>query len=441
MSRVPSPSDEVERALGSMSALLDANRFDDFIAAEVSFYSRYIRTTETHDHHDRMFRRLEPLVSRYGRVLARGGPVAAEASRDSSVCYFLPSLDNDLAHIELLSTLLKAAGPNRPRTTYIAGFAMNPAAVGSRNIAVLARDHGVKVVLLALSHGALVSFCRWFLDNRIGLLVHYSIPTLLPCWLEVFGSDRVAWFISKFELECFSRLRHGISAAGTRYEVVFKDRVRWRRAPSSLPEHYFFQHALEHHREIRLISINREEKLRNPAFLGAVTEILRRNPVARFYWTGRHRDALVTNFFGKNNLEGRQEFVGWVNHREVLPVYDFFLDTFGLSGMVAASAFSSGMPIVLMRGSGSWVEAFESEVEQDAQAHGASFQEQFDSVLAQSPEDYVEKVQRLLARVTTGKFDGSWQREVGRRWFFNASRAFGRHERALADIFQDSATG
>jgi len=421
-------------ALRFMEGLLAAKNYDQFIRAESSFYMRFIRSTETHQHHDAMFRLLEPLVSRYGDVVRGASGPAVDESNEDSVCYFLPSLDNDLAHIELLANILRAGGRERERKIYIAGFSDGGTTVGSRNISDLATNYRVTVVALKQTHQALVEFSRWFFKNKIGLLVHYSIPTLLPVWLSVFGPDRVAWYITKFELESFTLLRHGISGVGTIYQTIQRDKVSWRRAPAALPVNYLFNFKISRSTSVRAVSVNREKKLRNPKFLESVSDILLENVDVEFYWTGRERDLSIVSAFAAHGLSSRNRFLGWVNHVELLPKYDVFLDTFGLSGMVAASAFSSGMPVMFMRDSGSWLESFEEEIISELQHTDPTIDRRIAAILADSPEDYVAKASDLICRIRCGEFDGSWQREVGQSWFFNSLRAYERHDRALREI-------
>jgi hypothetical protein len=430
--------EQAQAALLFMKRLLDSQQHDQFIRAESAFYMKFIRAIETHEHHDTMFRMLEPLVIQYGERVRRQVGVEKGGSVGDSVCYFLPSLDNDLAHIELLSNILRSRSDNKSRRFFIAGFSESGTAIRSRNITQLAREHGISVIALKSSHQALIDFSRWFLSNGIGLLVHYSIPTMLPVWVEVLGPHRVAWYITKFELESFRNLKYGISGVGTKYEIIRRERVSWYRAPAALPQSYLFDFVSTGRGDIQTVTVNREEKIKNPDYLHAITTILHENPGVHFSWTGRDHDRFIVESFKASGLASRNKFLGWVNHVELLPRYDIFLDTFGLSGMVAASAFSSGMPTLFMRNSGTWLESFEEEIVDACIDQEPDIESRISSVLADSPEDYLSKATKLIDAVREGRFTGCWQKDIGMKWFFDSNRAFQRHERAINEILFSS---
>ncbi len=432
--QVTSLVEQARAALLFLKRLLDSQQYDQFIRAESAFYMKFIRAIETHEHHDVMFRMLEPLVIQYGERVRSQVSFKKDVSVGNSVCYFLPSLDNDLAHIELLSNILRSRSDNKSRRFFIAGFSENGTAIRSRNITQLARDYDISIIALKSSHQAVIDFSRWFLSNGVGLLVHYSIPTLLPVWLEVLGSHRVAWYITKFELESFRHLKNGISGVGTKYEIIRRERVSWYRAPAALPQSYLFNFVSTGRSDIQAITVNREEKIKNPDYLRTVTAILCENSGVSFSWTGRDHDKFIVDSFTASGLGSRNKFLGWVNHVELLPRYDIFLDTFGLSGIVAASAFTSGMPTLFMRDSGTWIESFEEEIVDECIGQEPDIASRISSVLADSPEDYRSKAAALIGVIRAGRFTGGWQREIGMKWFFDSNRAFQRHERAINDI-------
>jgi glycosyltransferase involved in cell wall biosynthesis len=424
-----------ESALHQMRELLEKKRYDEFIRAESNFYSQFIRVIEMRDHHEKMFRRIDPVVTQYGMTLRKLLGEHAKTERDGSVCYFLPSLDNDLAHIVQLATLLSSIGTERLKKTYIAGFTANKNVVQSRCIAVLAKHHGVTVIPLQHNHDSIVAFSRWFLNRGVGLFVQYSIPTLLSAWLELFGHERVAWFVTKFELNSFARLRHGLSGSGlSQLTTHAHGTVIWRRATAALPAASLLRFQPNPRGDIKMVSINREQKIKDPIFLSSICRALETTENTKFYWTGRSADPEIVAFFRERHLEDRQLFIGWVDPTSALKDYDIFLDTFSLSGVVAVTAFSSGMPSLFMRGSNSWLEAFEEEILRNEQSSSAPLANSFRGVIASSPDDYVTKIRQLVSSVRDGQFDGSWQRDIGSRWFFNHARAANQHEQALDHI-------
>jgi hypothetical protein len=427
--------EEIENALSFLRSLLDSRRYDDFISASTQFYTRFIRVEETREHHEAIFKLLDPIVGAYGVQTREEYAAPFTPSNDSSVCYFLPSLDNDLAHIIQLAVLLRGHGQQRHRTIYIAGFASQLDTIGSRTLALLAREGVVRILTVKPNHQGLVSFCRWFNEAQVGLLIPYSIPTLVPFWLEMLGNHRVAWFITKFELDSFSKLRIGISGAGLKeFEIHQRGGVNWYRSTASLPPDTLFNYQPRLSKTIRLISINREQKINNPVFLDLVSNLLELNSTATFSWTGRERLKSVDDFFEHRGVARQTEFLGWVDPTTTLPNYDIFLDTPSLSGVVAVSAFSSGMPVLFMRGSNSWLEAFEAQISSDVLKTEVDEQETPDYFLAESPQDYLKRALEMMTRVGSGAYDGTWQRQVGQSYFYNSEYASAQHDKVLAHI-------
>jgi hypothetical protein len=71
--------------------------------------------------------------------------------------------------------------------------------------------------------------------------------------------------------------------------------------------------------------------------------------------------SFLENFFSDHNLTSRVSYLGWVNPRDCINKFDFYLDT-PQSGLIAASAFAAGMPTITFRNSNSFVESFEDDI-------------------------------------------------------------------------------
>lgn len=425
---------DAQASLEKMERLIMNCRFDEFLNEEMVFYSKYIKSVETADHHERLFGLLDPIVRRYGEhVYSELGGRSDVQGHENSVCYFLPGLDNDLAHIEVLASVLRACATQSRRQVYIAGFGVYRSKVGSKLIDQLAREFGVKVLILRRSHSAILEFCRWFLETRVGLLIPYSIPTLLSAWIEIFGPSRVVWYVSKFELNSFRDLKFAISGGST-YEVLTVDGTTWRRVRSALPKDYKIKINHEPSSIIRIVSVNREEKIRDPIFLGVVARILLANPDTNFSWTGRRLDEFIDEYFLNRGLADRHKFVGWIDFRRELGKFDCLIDSFSLSGVVSASAFCAGMPALFMRGSRSWIEAYETELNEYLNENKPSLAKVSESVLAGSPEDFFQKLQSTIDKIRDGTFDGSWQTAAGDSCLFDPKMSGAQHLRALDEI-------
>ncbi|MGQ0653695.1 MAG: tetratricopeptide repeat protein [Betaproteobacteria bacterium] len=92
----------------------------------------------------------------------------------------------------------------------------------------------------------------------------------------------------------------------------------------------------------------REEKLAEPAFLSAVTRVLRSLPQAGFLWTGRQQHPAVQAAFDAGGVADRCHFIGWVNTSLYAQVIDLFLDSFPFPcGYTLYEAMAAARPAVL----------------------------------------------------------------------------------------------
>lgn len=155
--------------------------------------------------------------------------------------------------------------------------------------------------------------------------------------------------------------------------------------------------------ERRLLgTLAREEKIDSRPFLGAVAEILRRNPDCGYVWTGREPHRGIEAFFREAGVGARCHFVGWVDTPLYAAILDVFLETFPLGcGITGYQALGAGVPLV------SYLDAntvfgmqYWNELAQKAGDPAAAPRELLDGypvLVARSPAEYAELATRLLA--------------------------------------------
>lgn len=97
-----------------------------------------------------------------------------------------------------------------------------------------------------------------------------------------------------------------------------------------------------------LMTLGRTEKMQDPAYLQAVTSILKANPNTVFLWAGREENSIVKQTFEREGVASRTQFIGWVNTRLYAQVADIFLDTFPFPcGFTLFQAMAAGKPVVI----------------------------------------------------------------------------------------------
>ena len=417
--------------------LLSDGRFDELIKLEAEYYFRHIRSSETAENHSLHYSFLSPILQRYGLDLKGAMEPApySNAVSGRSICFFLPSLDNDYIHVELLANILNKLASQSAIKLYIAGFSISQTEIGSKFIASLSHSNRADLYMIGEDHASLLRFLDWFKSSSINLLACYSIPRLLPALLEALGPKNVTWMPTKFELDSFSKLDYVVSGFGKKFSSETIGSTTWYRIPGTLPKHYLFRYRLKPARLIRIITINREEKIRNGGYLESIISILKTDSDTHFFWTGRYWDSTIRAKFHQAGLEARHTHVGWLEHQSALPKYDIFADTFGLSGTVAAAAFASGMPTLFSRGSESWLEAVEREIISTGQDHKSDLLKNIQWCIADSAKDYAQKLTYLIDSVRAGTFDGLWQIELAERWFMNEEQQATQYESVFQQIF------
>lgn len=414
-----------------LSQLIEQERFDDYIALESQYYSNKIKPIENAGHYDRMFRAVENSGVSYGKAIRKMITINNETDRQK-ICYFLPSLDSDLAHIELLSAILKDS-IHFNYTIYIAGFCKSKKSILSEQLKELQANGIIKIIPLNFCHVDILIFLQEFISLKISQLIITSVPILIMPFLEVLGASRVAWLSMKFELSCFTGLKTRLSFCSPNLSTHTANGVTWHRIPPKIVGHKANWNARKSFSEsVKIVTINREEKIRNRLFLESVKLILENNPTVHFYWTGRNHDDQIERFFSISKISDRCHFLGWVNPKLVISEFDIFLDTPDLSGSVAAKVFTDGMPVATYKNSQSWIDFykpfFDPELKQIGEPNGIS------SILFDDIQTYCNHVSKLINNKAYYEYISSLQIYLGTKYFSNSFEMSAAHFKTLDEI-------
>jgi hypothetical protein len=275
----------------------------------------------------------------------------------------------------------------------------------------------------------MIDFARVFLREKIALLVVYSIPSMLSAWVRALGPRRVAWATTKFELSSFRELEIRLSFSGPHKETREIRGKNWRRSTAAIVVTEAERFDPMGRPQTRLISVNREEKIFTQPFMSAVVAILRANPKVTFHWTGRNQNAAISEYFLSHGVADRCVFLGWVDPQKALPAYDIFLDTYGLSGVVATKAFCMGMPTVFFRDSKAWIEIHEERLS------GSHLNRQMLSrVLVDDSSAYQASVLHLVQSQSDYVDTSKWQVETGREFLGNEMNMYESHVEILREL-------
>lgn len=339
---------------------------------EQKAYAQSIKIFEDRLHYEACLRILHPVLHSIGKqsnTAIRSSSVG-RSWRPARLVFFVHNLSADLAHNELLCNVIRAylkGGGAIPLR--LVGGGLKPA----KCYELLEQDFGVSVKCLGLNslYSMLDLVALQLGQNQDERCIVVAVPLGISYLCGQVPPRRLGWLSMKFEIDVFPLNFPCYSFTSSRRSCHYKGNVLWRSAPplmvgtdlqltSDKPTLSMLE-SLDRF-EVVLFTINREEKIRNPQYLEAVSSILDANRGACFVWTGRTRAPEIDSYFRARGVLERTFFAGWVVPDVLLQRGDIFLDTPCLSGMTAAKGVANGVPVLTFAGAHSWVNFFADEL-------------------------------------------------------------------------------
>jgi glycosyltransferase involved in cell wall biosynthesis len=326
------------------------------LSLEQLVYNNYIKIEERFEHHKETFAALEPIFKQLAINDNRNRPPLPAASVRPRVAFILHN-GAKLAHTDLLITLLRGIRklenpPIDPAICLLTGAHKEQLAPICDELAIPLLVDNVE------TNGDIVARfdrCRALLQqHQVSAVVFVSV-TLHLCYLAWAPIAPVQiWLKMKFALPNFEGLDGRViySSMFQRNDHVIVDGAVWRSGPMGITpppiasdEAVRAVRATYSYRKI-IGTVAREEKIREPAFLEAAIRILQRHKDVGFLWTGRVRLPEIEAAFQTAGVADRCHFVGWVDPAIYCRVFDIFLETFPLTGLMAAWAMHLGIPVI-----------------------------------------------------------------------------------------------
>lgn len=342
------------------ACLLERREMDSALQLENGVYEWYAKATETEAHFAAVMGRLEPLMTAAGHYWRGVLPPLRAPSPDAplKVGFFIHNASM-LAHIEVLLNALKGyrlldAQPFEPTVYCFSG----KSAEMERALAAI----GVRLLMLnerfpetaQSSWDRLLRLRELIAEEGVHELVWISAVTKMPLAFGMRIAPVQTWWAMKWRNFSQPDIDGYVSGSAlSRYGTVAGRKFRM----TQLGVDDWYDESLEPQaREIRaalgdrpvIVSVGRTEKMRDPAYLSAIVEILRANPDAVFLWAGREQAPWVVEAFQAGGVMEQTKFIGWVNTRLYAQVADVFLDTFPFPcGFTLFQAMAAGKPVVL----------------------------------------------------------------------------------------------
>ena len=422
-------SDQIKSEITiSLGKIIQNEDYDLFLKFFTYFYIFFVKSTESFENYTECFEFIEPFAQNYGNYLRSQLPSYSKNLEENSqkICYFFPSIDNDLAHIELFYCMFKEHDMKSELKIYVASF--SSAEYKSKLIKELELKKKIFVIPIEQSNNGLIDFLKKFISFNFSQLVIVSVPSILPVFLRALTPKKVTWLSMKFELHCFNDLINRISFQSSSGDTFNHEKIKWYRNTPALLNRNIQYNGPRNTNSIKFLTINREEKIKDLEFLESVAQILFNTPNSSFSWTGKIEDPAILDFFKNKSLEYRVYYVGWVDPYLLINDFDIFLDVPKLSGYIPAQYFAAGVPLVSFKNSNSWLEFFEKEFQNNLSFKSEDF-------IAQNSFQYINLATELAKNFNLRQSQSILQKKLGLS-FFNAKKMYESHVEVIKNIIQ-----
>ncbi len=340
---------------------------------DVAFYLEscnftWVTRFETEEHYNAVIPRWDAPMRAAGRRIAAHlpplSPVPAEPR--PLVGIFIHSAST-LAHVVVLHKDLKD-GLAAPATSNRLRFRVYAFSGRDSRMEQMFAEIGIPVVWWAEECRVdgtamqLIALRQRLAEDRVAALLWLCHPSMLSFAFALGMAPRQIWLSVKFHPLIAEDADGFVTGAPYADGTVSFNGRPWKAVPQKFPDCDLSR--AEEGRQLRdqvfggfdtvIGVIAREEKLRDPTYAAAVAEVLRTNPTACFFYTGRTNAPELVGAFAEAGVESQAFFVGWIDADVWIHVLDIYLDCWPLgSGLTAMHAAAAAKPYVFLDTPGS----------------------------------------------------------------------------------------
>jgi hypothetical protein len=328
---------------------------DAALIIEQVIYNEHIKALERPDHHRDSFAAIAGSLRSLGAAHGRRLPALQAPTRAGRprVAFFLHN-GHRLAHVEVLLSFL--AGLSQCADQPIEAFVYLLNEAGYDDMAAQCGKYGVEVHALRSSPASPMTVrfeqCRQQLSVLgAAAIVYVSVPMHLEYLTALKLAPVSIWWSMKFPLPNFPLLDGRVFFRRLFAGKVDIEGQTWYGGPLGLelpaePDAAAVAVIRAKYPGGPILgTVAREEKIREPVYLAAVAEIMKAHPTASFLWTGRRPLPEIVQYFDAQGIGGRCHFIGWVDPAVYCRVFDVFLETFPLTGLMSGWAMALGQAV------------------------------------------------------------------------------------------------
>jgi hypothetical protein len=337
-----------------MQHLAQGGAADAALILEQAIYNEHIKALERPDHHRDSFAAIAQSLRSLGVAHRHRLPPLQMPQQTGRprIAFFLHN-GNRLAHVEVLLSFLAglsqcANRPIEPLVYLLSGD-------GYDDLAAQCRKFGVEVHVLRSDAAPMTLRFEQCRQDLAQLEAAAVVFVSVPLHLEYLSALKLApvsiWWSMKFPLPNFPQLDGRVFFRRLFAGKVDIEGETWYGGPLGL--------ALPAEPDAAAVAairakyaggpilgtVAREEKIREPVYLAAVAKIMKTHPTASFLWTGRQALPEIVQYFATQGIAERCHFIGWVDPAVYCRVFDVFLETFPLTGLMSGWAMAFGQAV------------------------------------------------------------------------------------------------
>lgn len=394
-------------AVPMMKQLGAAGQTDGALALEQFIYNNHIKAEERPDHHKAAFSAIGEPLRHLGALEAARLPPMRRPEKHLGAPHIAFLLHNGfrLAHVELMLSFFSGLALAASKPIHPIVYSLTDR--GTDELTAACGKYGVEVIVdrtscTSFDMKARLQRCREKLTElNVDAVAFVSVPMHLDYATALKLAPISIWWPMKFPLATFPLLDGRVM-----YRMLFAGKVEidgklWRGGPLGVhapppadPAAVSAVRARFPNGPI-IGTVAREEKIRDAGYLEAVSQILLANPTANFLWTGRLQLPEISQYFEMKGVASRCHFIGWVDPAIYCRVFDVFLETFPLAGLMSGWAMMAGKSVATA-GSFGWL--------------GTHLEGVFDGTIPCNPSDKA-KLDSVFAEVS-GRLPCIWATDV-----------------------------
>ncbi len=343
-------------ALPWMEQAVAKRFYNTAIQCEMFLYDGWVRQYEIMDHYQKSFSRWADRMYAAGKSYAQTLPLIETQSRKRPLIGIFAHNSAWLAHIDLLYQTLRMT-TDREYDLCIYFFS-------SRDDNTLRKfaDINVKSVFLddqdfpPAPVERLAALRLRLAQDGVRTLLWLCHPTLFSFAMGMRLAPQQVYWSMKHPISALIGADSYWTSHNSEHLDIYER--RWKTTPvtyaaTATPTDTDIQAIRAQFPEgaILLGTIAREEKLNSPAFLDAISAVLKNHPHTYYLYTSRTDASPIQSHFAAQGVGERARCVGWIDPRLYAQVFDIYADCWpARSGMTAFAALEAQIPIVFNAG-------------------------------------------------------------------------------------------